>query len=153
MKKIILALTAIIIGISFSSVNACLFGNTLETMARINTLQTGPEIILNKKTVLTKTQKSQIVNALKKESKNIKTIENAFNYTDENVFYVRTVFDTLSYNTYTMYLYYAGDTLCGFIFKENTLNQVATIGDASIYNCTVRFNKQYSLPWFYSKSN
>ena len=139
MKKIMLALCAIIMGISFSSAQACLFGSSLQDMARMSDLQIGPKITISKKTVLSKIQKKQILNALQKEESEILTLENAFDYTDDRVFYVKTVFDTLSNEMYTMYTYHAGDTLCGFIFRENTVKQVARIGDGSIFDCKVSF--------------
>lgn len=154
MKKIMFALCAVIMGISFSSAHACLFGSSLTDMARMSNLQTGPEIRINKKSALTNLQKEQIINALQKELHEVEvitTIKDAFNYTDEGMFSVRTVFDTLTYESYTMYLYHAGDTRCGFIYKEGTLEQVARIGDGSIHECTVKFTKYNSLPWHFTK--
>ena len=150
MKKTTCVLSVLILGVALSSAGACLFGNTLVEMARMSDLSAGPEIILTRGTVLPDLQKKQIVSALQKEWEDIRTIQDAFDYTDDGLFYVRRILDTLSHESYTMYIYSAGDNVHGFIFREATTEQVARIGDASIYDCRVSFQRYDYLPWFYS---
>ncbi len=147
MKKIILVLVLSVM--SATAASACLFGDTLIQMARMSDLQTGPEIVLKETSKITKLQSKQLIQAFSKEYEEKFTMKKIFEFADDGVLYVRSVFDTRNYKTYTMYLYAAGDTVCGYIFEEKTLKQVAVIGDGSIYKCTVSFNRYTSLPWFY----
>lgn len=45
---------------------------------------------------------------------------------------------------------FGGDNVHGFIFREDTTEQVARMGDDSIYDCRVSFQRYDYLPWFYS---
>jgi hypothetical protein len=149
MKKFILILVLSIMSIPAANAG-CLFGDTLVQMARMSDLETGHELTLKENTKLTKIQKGQIMQAFSKEYKEPFTIKDAFEFTDDGLIYERKVYDTYSQITYTMYIYSAGDNMHGFIFEAKTLNQVARIGDGSIYNCTVDFEMYDFLPWFYT---
>lgn len=148
MKKFILTLVLSIM--SLSSVNACLFGDTLVQMARMNDLEAGREITLKADSKLTKLQIAQLTQAFSQEWEENYTLKNVFEATDDKEIYEREIYDVYSRITYTMYIYSAGDNTHGFIFESKTLKQVARIGDGSIYDCKVDFEMYDFLPWFYT---
>ncbi len=148
MKKIMLIL--VLSFMSFSSASACLFGDTLVQMARMSDLETSTEVTLKPNTKLNKLQIAQLTQAFSQEWEENFSIQDVFEATDDGLIYERKVYDSYNRKHYTMYIYSAGENMCGFIFEAKTLKQVARIGDGSIYNCKVDFEMYDFLPWFYT---
>jgi len=116
----------------------CLFGWTSSDLESAPHLQIAPTGQYQEASGVPWLASQQLVQGVQEDGwASVDSIEDVFEYVDADGVYASVVLDSIHGDRFTWLRFYAGDTEVGYLFRENSLEQVGLVSDGDINRCSV----------------